>query len=194
MKADAAAIRFLLFKRGLTQAALAQMISVSRATINSVCAGRSCSYKTLEKVARALNTDPRQLILFEKNSISDVERQEDPLKQTYFNQDSSQTSSGSKSLKRTACRPPPAIALPQVCRQTPQTNSTDEACQADIPGITRDEEHLSDPLRMQTRKGAAGWLSPDACRDRTSDSHPPGSAQAAEAGGHPSAADMAGSL
>lgn len=107
MKADAAAIRFLLFKRGLTQTALAQMISVSRATINSVCAGRSCSYKTLEKVARALDTDPRQLILFEKNSISDVERQEDPLKQTYFNQDSSQTSSRRRPLRRVSSKPPP---------------------------------------------------------------------------------------
>lgn len=108
MKADAAAIRFLLYKQGLTQTALAQTISVSRATINSVCAGRSCSYKTLEKVARALDTDPRQLIIFDKNIISEVEGQEDSLQQTTFQRDSMKASSGSnRPHRKAACRPPP---------------------------------------------------------------------------------------
>ena len=65
MKTDAARIRLLLFKHRLTQTALARKINVSRATIYTVCSGRSCSYRTLEKVARALDTDPRTLILFE---------------------------------------------------------------------------------------------------------------------------------
>lgn len=114
MKADAAAIRSLLFSHGLTQTALAQNINVSRATINSVCAGRSCSYKTLEKVARALDTDPRQLIIFDKNIISEVEGQEDTLQQTAFQRDSMTASSGSSKprrrvapRRRAACRPPP---------------------------------------------------------------------------------------
>ena len=108
MKADAAAIRSLLFSHGLTQTALAKTISVSRATINSVCAGKSCSYKTLEKVARALDTDPRQLIIFEKKSISEVKEQEASLQQTAFQRDSMTASSGSsKPRRRAACRPPP---------------------------------------------------------------------------------------
>lgn len=170
MVADAATIRSLLFQHGLTQTALAQTINVSRATINSICAGRSCSYKTLEKVARALGTDPRELIIFQENIISEVEEQKDSLQQTALLRDSKKPSLGSSMpCKRAACRPPPAIERPQVCRQTPPTNNTGEACQTDIPGITGDEDHLFDPLRMQTRRGASGRQSPDACRDGTFD-------------------------
>ena len=107
MVADAAEIRFLLFKRGLTQTALAQTISVSRATINSVCAGRSCSYKTLEKVACALGTDPRQLLLFDKNNCTVKDVQAGSLQQTTQLKDNTQTSSSSYHIKEVTVRPPP---------------------------------------------------------------------------------------
>lgn len=107
MIADAATIRFLLFKRGLTQTALAQTINISRATINSVCAGRSCSYKTLEKIAHALDADPRQLILFEKNNSTAKDGQAGFLHQTTQLKDNTQTSSSSIHIKEVAVRPPP---------------------------------------------------------------------------------------
>ena len=49
-------------KRDITQKQLAEMCGLSRATINGVSCGRSCSGKTIMKIARALDMEPDEIL------------------------------------------------------------------------------------------------------------------------------------
>ena len=55
MRLNYALLRRELFKQGVTQKQLASMTGISRATINGICKGRSCSSTTAQKIAAALN-------------------------------------------------------------------------------------------------------------------------------------------
>lgn len=50
-----------LMKRDMTQNQLAEMCGLSRVTISGIFCGRSCSFKTVFKVAQALGMEPEDL-------------------------------------------------------------------------------------------------------------------------------------
>lgn len=51
-----------LARRDMTQSKLAELAGVSRATINYIKGGKSCSDEVGEKIAGALGVDPETLI------------------------------------------------------------------------------------------------------------------------------------
>ena len=54
MVIQAGKVRMLIYEKKLTQSSLAKEINVSRATINNICRGSSCSEKTARRIADAL--------------------------------------------------------------------------------------------------------------------------------------------
>lgn len=51
-----------LAKRDMTQSRLAEITGVSRATINNVRAGKSCTDEVGQKIAKALGVKPEEII------------------------------------------------------------------------------------------------------------------------------------
>lgn len=62
MRVDRYKLSLELMKRDMTQKQLADMCGVSRATINGVSCGRSCSGKTVMKIARGLDIEPDEIL------------------------------------------------------------------------------------------------------------------------------------
>ena len=62
MRVDRYKLSLELMKRDITQKQLAEMCGLSRATINGVSCGRSCSGKTIMKIARALDMEPDEIL------------------------------------------------------------------------------------------------------------------------------------
>ena len=58
-------LKIALMKRNMTQTQLAEMCGLSRVTINYISRGRSCSSKTVYKIAQALGMEPEDLKLEE---------------------------------------------------------------------------------------------------------------------------------
>ncbi|MDO4338056.1 MAG: helix-turn-helix transcriptional regulator [Eubacteriales bacterium] len=56
-----------LTKRDMTQSRLSELSGVSRATINFIKNGKSCSASTVDKIAKALNVPVEQLIDLEES-------------------------------------------------------------------------------------------------------------------------------
>lgn len=56
-------IRSLLFKKRITQLALANKMSLSRQYVNTVINRGSCNFNTLSKMASALNVEPEEILL-----------------------------------------------------------------------------------------------------------------------------------
>ena len=54
-------LKIELMKRNMTQQQLAEMCGLSRVTISGILCGRSCSGKTVFKVAQALGMEPEDL-------------------------------------------------------------------------------------------------------------------------------------
>ena len=62
MRIDRIKLTIELVKRGMTQTALAKKSGISRVTIASIKAGRSCSEDTAKKLAAALNVPIKKLL------------------------------------------------------------------------------------------------------------------------------------
>ena len=62
MRVDRYKLSLELMKRDMTQKQLADMCGLSRATINGVSCGRSCSGKTGYKIAQALGVELNNLL------------------------------------------------------------------------------------------------------------------------------------
>lgn len=62
MRVDRYKLSLELMKRDMTQNQLADMCGLSRATINGVSCGRSCSGKTGYKIAQALGVELDNLL------------------------------------------------------------------------------------------------------------------------------------
>lgn len=56
-------IRSLLFKKRITQQALANKMSLSRQYVNTVINRGSCNFNILSKMASALNVEPEEILL-----------------------------------------------------------------------------------------------------------------------------------
>jgi len=54
MKIDAVALRSILYKRGISQGALAEIADVHRNTVSNLCRGCSCAPGTARRIADAL--------------------------------------------------------------------------------------------------------------------------------------------
>ncbi len=52
----------ILKRNDMTQKRLAELSSVSRATINNVCSGKSCSDEVGQKIAKALGVDVTEIL------------------------------------------------------------------------------------------------------------------------------------
>ena len=48
-------LRYMLYKQRITQRELSEKTGITRNTINAVCNGKSCSRRTAEGIAAALN-------------------------------------------------------------------------------------------------------------------------------------------
>lgn len=55
MKLNAKTLRIALYDKGMTQKDLSYRSGVSRATVNAIACGRSCTYETGMKIAKALD-------------------------------------------------------------------------------------------------------------------------------------------
>ena len=62
MKLNARKVQFFMDSNLLTQTKLAEVSGVSRVTINSTLAKGSCSTKTAEKIAKALDVEVKELL------------------------------------------------------------------------------------------------------------------------------------
>ena len=63
MKVNCEAIRTLLFRRRTTQTELAAKAGLARLTVSQVCNGKSCSLKTIVKIADALGVSLDDIII-----------------------------------------------------------------------------------------------------------------------------------
>lgn len=62
MNIDKRKLRHIMIDRDVGQKQLAEMSGVSRAVVNNVCCGRSCTSTTAMKIAEALNIPLEDLI------------------------------------------------------------------------------------------------------------------------------------
>lgn len=62
MRIDNKKLRHIMIDRDVGQKQLAEMSGVSRAVVNNVCCGRSCTSTTAMKIAEALNIPLEDLI------------------------------------------------------------------------------------------------------------------------------------
>lgn len=62
MNIDKRKLRHIMIDRDVGQKQLAEMSGVSRAVVNNVCCGRSCTSTTAIKIAEALNIPLEDLI------------------------------------------------------------------------------------------------------------------------------------
>lgn len=62
MRIDNKKLRHIMIDRDVGQKQLAEMSGVSRAVVNNVCCGRSCTSTTAIKIAEALNIPLEDLI------------------------------------------------------------------------------------------------------------------------------------
>ena len=62
MNIDKRKLRHIMIDRDVGQKQLAEMGGVSRAVVNNVCCGRSCTSTTAMKIAEALNIPLEDLI------------------------------------------------------------------------------------------------------------------------------------
>lgn len=70
MKLSAIKIRGILYQKGMTQNQLAEVSGITRATINAVCNGKSCSYISALRIAAALEVELEDI----SRSIDDITR------------------------------------------------------------------------------------------------------------------------
>ena len=62
MNIDKRKLRHIMIDRDVGQKQLAEMSGVSRAVVNNVCCGRSCTSTTAMKIAEALNIPLEDLL------------------------------------------------------------------------------------------------------------------------------------
>lgn len=62
MRIDRIKLATELARRDMTQSKLAEIIGVSRTTINNIRAGKSCTDEIGRKIAKALNVDIAEII------------------------------------------------------------------------------------------------------------------------------------
>ncbi|MBM6808568.1 helix-turn-helix transcriptional regulator [Faecalicoccus pleomorphus] len=62
MKLNAKTLRIALYDKGITQKDLSYKSGISRATMNAVACGRSCTYETGKKIADALGMKLEDLL------------------------------------------------------------------------------------------------------------------------------------
>lgn len=62
MKIDSKQLRHIMIDRDVGQKQLSELSGVSRAVVNNVCCGRSCTSTTAMKIAEALNVPLEELI------------------------------------------------------------------------------------------------------------------------------------
>lgn len=62
MRIDRAKLVFELTKRDMKQVELANTVGISRATVNNICRGKSCSDEVANKIAKALNIDVTEIM------------------------------------------------------------------------------------------------------------------------------------
>lgn len=55
-------IRTMLYERNLTQQQLADMAGTSRATVCAICNGKSCSFDTAYKIAKAFDVSIEEMM------------------------------------------------------------------------------------------------------------------------------------
>lgn len=57
MQLNTTLLRAVIMVRGMNQNDLSMQSGISRATINAICTGKSCSYNTARRIAAALDVD-----------------------------------------------------------------------------------------------------------------------------------------
>ena len=62
MVLNAEIIRLKLFRMRMTVGELAALAGLSRATVSSICNGKSCSEETAQKIARSLDVPLKELM------------------------------------------------------------------------------------------------------------------------------------
>ncbi len=62
MRIDRAKLVFELAKRDMKQVELANTVGISRATVNNICRGKSCSDEVANKIVKALNIDVTEIM------------------------------------------------------------------------------------------------------------------------------------
>ncbi len=62
MRIDRIKFNTELLRRNMTQKEVSVLAGISRATVNGVANGRSCSQETAEKIAKTLNVELKDLI------------------------------------------------------------------------------------------------------------------------------------
>ena len=63
MRLDDVKIRVLMYQQGKSQTDVAKYCRCSRATISSVCNGKSCKYETAQAIAYALHVPLDEIML-----------------------------------------------------------------------------------------------------------------------------------
>lgn len=62
MRLDRKKLMLVMYDKNITQRKLAETSGVSRATVNSVRGGKSCSEETANKIAQALNVNLKEIL------------------------------------------------------------------------------------------------------------------------------------
>lgn len=62
MRLDRKKLMLVMYDKNITQIKLAEASGVSRATVNSVRGGKSCSEETANKIAQALNVNLKEIL------------------------------------------------------------------------------------------------------------------------------------